>query len=483
MADDVTLSDGEVPVSIIIPLYNAERFIGGTLTSVLNQTFKDYELLIVDDCSTDRSVEIVKSFVEKFEGRLRLIRTEKNSGHPSLPRNIAIKEARGKYIEFLDNDDFLTPTALQELYPIAEKYNADVLRSDRYYIYRRGVTPDKMPRIRRPYAVNRITPETADISERIRRFMSGKFYGYPPWKLFLRRNFLLENGIDFPVMHMLDDNFFALCCHVRAKNFILVPNLFYIYRFRRDSVSHTNYPLDSDFINYIKDVCAAIPKINRFMNAQAVFIDNPELKIECFNYIFRRRRGYSKIEQLDSIELMRKLDKFSEIFSEELSKTPLSSIADILSYFFCTATYLQRDFDALSAENERLKWQIEINDFKTPEGAVVTFFNTLLTVNAEASSLRHSNDPTRAVKIIISEKKFALCIPSLEKYIADVNAEGAITVQDAEIFLGEVVDNDDKTVSLKMNGEKKFFISPRNDGRCILMNVNKAWEHLRLADH
>lgn len=90
-------------VSIIMPNYNCEKFLEETINSVINQTYQNWELLIVDDCSTDNSVEVIKSFCEK-DSRVKLFVNEKNSG-AAASRNAAIREAQGKWIAFLDSDD------------------------------------------------------------------------------------------------------------------------------------------------------------------------------------------------------------------------------------------------------------------------------------------------------------------------------------------------------------------------------------------
>lgn len=90
-------------VSIITPMYNSEKYIVSTIESVLRQTYKNWEMIIVDDCSTDSSSEIAKLYSEK-DKRIKYIRTEKNSG-VSNARNLALKEANGSFIAFLDSDD------------------------------------------------------------------------------------------------------------------------------------------------------------------------------------------------------------------------------------------------------------------------------------------------------------------------------------------------------------------------------------------
>ena len=98
-------------VSIITPSYNSARFISLTIESVLAQTYENWEMIIVDDCSPDNSNEIIKKYCKK-DNRIKLIKLEKNVG-PAVARNIAIKEAKGKFISFLDADDLWLPEKLE----------------------------------------------------------------------------------------------------------------------------------------------------------------------------------------------------------------------------------------------------------------------------------------------------------------------------------------------------------------------------------
>lgn len=100
-------------VSIITPCYNSEDFISQTIESVISQTYSDWEMLIVDDCSSDRSPEIVREYMERDQ-RIRYLKTDKRSGSPTMPRNIGIENAKGRYIAFLDSDDLWLPTKLEE---------------------------------------------------------------------------------------------------------------------------------------------------------------------------------------------------------------------------------------------------------------------------------------------------------------------------------------------------------------------------------
>lgn len=99
-------------VSIVTPSYKSSEFIVQTIESVLVQTYENWELLIIDDCSPDNSNIIIEEF-QKQDNRIRLIKLEKNSG-PANARNEGIKQAKGRYIAFLDSDDIWLPQKLEK---------------------------------------------------------------------------------------------------------------------------------------------------------------------------------------------------------------------------------------------------------------------------------------------------------------------------------------------------------------------------------
>lgn len=98
-------------VSIIMPSYNTAKYIAETVQSVLAQTYQNWELIIVDDCSTDDTDEVVKPFLS--DSRIRYLKNEKNSG-AAVSRNRALREAKGKWIAFLDSDDLWMPEKLEK---------------------------------------------------------------------------------------------------------------------------------------------------------------------------------------------------------------------------------------------------------------------------------------------------------------------------------------------------------------------------------
>lgn len=117
-------------VSVVTPCHNAQSTIAKTIDSVIKQTLTDWELIIVDDGSTDDSAKLIHAFIEN-DHRIKYFKIDKPSGSPSLPRNIGIDKAQGKYIAFLDADDVWFPNKLQKEVDFLEKNEYDLAYS--YY--------------------------------------------------------------------------------------------------------------------------------------------------------------------------------------------------------------------------------------------------------------------------------------------------------------------------------------------------------------
>ena len=128
-------------VSILVAAYNVEKYIEQTLQSCIDQTLKDIEILVVDDCSTDKTKDIIENFVLK-DNRVRLLAHEQNKGL-LLARKTAYTVASGDYILFLDGDDFLAPDACESAYNSATKENADIVQfSVKIHVESTSTQPD-----------------------------------------------------------------------------------------------------------------------------------------------------------------------------------------------------------------------------------------------------------------------------------------------------------------------------------------------------
>ena len=280
-------------VSVVVPMFNAAKFISQTLESLLYQTLKNFEVVVVDDCSTDNSVAVVESFSERFNGRLKIVKLPKNTGTPGLPRNVGIQLARGKYISFLDCDDLYTKTALEELSTLAEKFQADVVRLWRRFILWNGerrtedhpsmtdfaeLTNPKNFSLQthgreQPSAP---TVEPEGVSERVRKWLQtppNDFWGTGLW--FYRRDLLVANQIYFSTMPTCEDLPIAFEAMCLAKKIISVPNIVYIIRPRIGSVSREDFNSDASkylirrtrgFKLGLNEIERILDKINFFRN-------------------------------------------------------------------------------------------------------------------------------------------------------------------------------------------------------------------------
>jgi glycosyltransferase involved in cell wall biosynthesis len=115
-------------ISIVIPIYNVEKYLEKCIESVKNQTYQNWELIIVDDCSTDKTINIIKNYIKK-DKRITLIRRERNSGGCRLPRFDAILAAKGDFICNIDSDDTIEPNYLEKLIRRQHETGADIVLS------------------------------------------------------------------------------------------------------------------------------------------------------------------------------------------------------------------------------------------------------------------------------------------------------------------------------------------------------------------
>ena len=122
-------------ISVIIPCYNVEKCLEECLDSVLKQTFNDFEVICVEDCSTDNTLDILQKYKNKLS--IHVVHNDANKGQAES-RNIGLKLAKGDYIYFLDSDDIITPNCLEILYNKISSYGTNKgisARANRFFLY------------------------------------------------------------------------------------------------------------------------------------------------------------------------------------------------------------------------------------------------------------------------------------------------------------------------------------------------------------
>ena len=126
MEGNIRMNENQPLVSVIMPVYNCERFLTEAIESVISQSYQNWELLIVDDGSKDKSVPIIEFYVEK-DSRIRLYKNESGEHGPGIARNYGMEHISGKYTYFIDSDDWIEKDLLQDTVTLAEKTNADIV--------------------------------------------------------------------------------------------------------------------------------------------------------------------------------------------------------------------------------------------------------------------------------------------------------------------------------------------------------------------
>lgn len=131
----------KIECSVVMPIYNAEKFLKDAIESVLAQTYKNFELILVDDCSTDKSAEIAKSYLS--DKRVKYYKNPENL-KVSKTRNFGVSVAKGKYVTFLDSDDVYLPTKLEKQIEFMEKTGAKICFTAYGYLSNDGVVQNKI---------------------------------------------------------------------------------------------------------------------------------------------------------------------------------------------------------------------------------------------------------------------------------------------------------------------------------------------------
>mgnify|MGYP000049036903 CR=1 FL=1 len=178
-------------ISIITPVYQAEKFLKKCVDSILSQSFTDWELLLVDDGSTDKSSEICRTYAEQ-DARIRY--HQKENGGVSSARNAGVALAEGRYITFVDSDDFAAEDLLETLYRLAEKYDAEMSICRGYDLYEGRPVPDL-----KQEGIESVT----DSEEGLRQVMKARVFGVMPWGKLYRRE--IFEGVVYPEKTIAED--------------------------------------------------------------------------------------------------------------------------------------------------------------------------------------------------------------------------------------------------------------------------------------
>ena len=214
-------------ISVIIPMYNMEKYIRYCLDCILYQTFDDYEVILIDDASTDKTYEICRQICENNPAVI-LLKNEVNKGQ-QYSRNRGLDVAKGKYVYFMDSDDEILPKAMSVFYKKAEEEQADVVHTNMFIVsYAEGCMISRQSLLQGGISIEQSTGTMEGTV--LQRFYEINRHLPMPWLNLIRKDFLIENGIRFRDIRISDDEAFVLELALKAKKFVKINEPLSIYR-------------------------------------------------------------------------------------------------------------------------------------------------------------------------------------------------------------------------------------------------------------
>ena len=292
-------------ISVILPVYNAEKYLAATLDSALSGTFSDFEIVAANDGSTDSSLSILKEYAER-DARIKII--DKQNTGVSDTRNVAIEAAEGEYLAFLDSDDIYSPNYLERMYFAAEESGADVTVCG--YTTFRGDAPAFSDSVGKEVRTT-TTKELLDTG-----LMT------PLWVKLVKKSIVVENGIKFDVTQKYsEDLFFSWKVCAIANRVCLLNDNLYGYRLTDSGATSKCYD------NLYETYKSAIGDIREFLISHNLTdeIDNLNISfvrgLPAFLLMISRKKS----------SLKAKISEIKKILSDEIILSELSKNIDRLS--------------------------------------------------------------------------------------------------------------------------------------------------------
>ena len=220
-------------VSVIVPIYNVQRFIENCARSLFEQTLEEVEFIFVDDATPDKSMDILRLIVMQYPKRMQQIKILEHKNNQGLPaaRNTGLKVARGEYIFHCDSDDYLSSNALESMYETAKKQDADIVWCDWYLSFKKSERYMKQPYYDAP--INALKGMLAGAMK------------YNVWNKLVRRNLYEQNSIYFPAGYGMGEDMTMIHLFVYAKKVCYLPKAFYHYvRFNAEGFTQIGRGVD-----------------------------------------------------------------------------------------------------------------------------------------------------------------------------------------------------------------------------------------------
>ena len=279
-------------VSIIIPVYNTEQYLKQCLDSVCNQTFKDIEIIVVNDNSTDNSFNIIKEYADN-DNRFVVINLTETKGQGNA-RNEGLKIAKGKYITFVDSDDWVRNDFVEILYNEIEKNNLDVVSASQYFydnLQKRVVNMQTIS----AKVLNKSNVETLLIPKKI-------FFIIPVWQKIYKKQFLDDNKIKFKLCFH-EDNIFLFETLIKTTKIKFIDDEIYFYRINRENSSMHEMNKDFTMFDAFSELKTMLIENNKYEQYKKIYYQYISVataaKLENLNLpLSKLKQYYNKFKNL-----------------------------------------------------------------------------------------------------------------------------------------------------------------------------------------
>jgi glycosyltransferase involved in cell wall biosynthesis len=288
-------------VSVVIPVYNVELYLREALESVVNQSLKEIEIILINDGSTDNSLEIIKEYSKKDE-RIKVI-TQSNSGL-SVTRNRGLEKACGKYIYFMDSDDYIELTTLELCYKKAEKEKLDFVFFDALPFTDENFCVDINSYNREKLQSDKVKTGQDFLKELIAKGL----HKSPVWLNFINRKYLMDLNLKFYPNILHEDELFSFILFLYAKKISYINQKFFKRRMRKNSIM-TSTKNEKNTIGYL----TVAAQLNLYKEKE-----KEKEKIKLLNYGIQRALS-GAIYTLNYLDSNTKEKYYHKIKKEKLS--------------------------------------------------------------------------------------------------------------------------------------------------------------------
>ncbi|HHW7162264.1 TPA: poly(ribitol-phosphate) beta-N-acetylglucosaminyltransferase [Staphylococcus aureus] len=299
--------------SVIVPTYNSEKYITELLNSLAKQDFPktEFEVVVVDDCSTDQTLQIVEKYRNKLN--LKVSQLETNSGGPGKPRNVALKQAEGEFVLFVDSDDYINKETLKDAAAFIDEHHSDVLLIKMKGVNGRGV-PQSM--------FKETAPEVTLLNSRI-------IYTLSPTKIY-RTALLKDNDIYFPEeLKSAEDQLFTMKAYLNANRISVLSDKAYYATKREGEHMSSAYVSPEDFYEVMRLIAVEI------LNADLEEAHKDQILAEFLNrhFSFSRTNGFSlKVKLEEQPQWINALGDFIQAVPERVDALVMSKLRPLLHY-------------------------------------------------------------------------------------------------------------------------------------------------------